>query len=125
MGKYEKAAAKSGLGIESHAEVSEALSCSYDGDPKVRRLAAKAMCPCHVKANVPEVWNRLIEMTTDDDAGVRLDVVHALADGSPREYAGDIVATLERMYNDRDPKVRKRVRRVVNAYRRTGNLNVL
>jgi hypothetical protein len=83
------------------------------------------MCPCHVKANVPQVWERLIEMTTDDDVGVRLDVVHALADGSPRERAGDIAAVMERMYNDGDPKVRKRVRRVLNAYRRTRKLNVL
>ena len=125
MGKYEEATAKTGLVIEGNAAVGDALSCSYDPDPKVRRLAAKAMCPCHVKANVPEVWDRLIEMTSDGDVGVRLDVVHALADGSPRERSEQIAGVLERMYNDQDPKVRKRVRRVVTSYRRTGNLNVL
>jgi HEAT repeat protein len=125
MGKYDKAIAKTGLALEGHAPVAHALSCSYDSDPKVRRVAAKALCPCHVQANVPEVWERLIEMTSDDDVGVRLDVVHALADGSPRERAHDIAEVLERMYNDPDAKVRKRVRRVVSAYRRTENLNVL
>jgi len=125
MGKYEQAIEKTGLAIDGHAPVADALIHSHDADPKVRRVAAKAMCPCHVKANVPEVWDRLIEMASDADVGVRLDVVHALADGSPRERADQIAGVLERMYNDPDPKVRKRVRRVVTSYRRTGNLNVL
>lgn len=64
-------------------------------------------------------------MTNHPDPGVRLDVVHALGDGSPRDRATDIVGALEGLHNDPDPKVRKRVRYVLSSYRRTGRVNVL
>ncbi len=56
---------------------------------------------------------------------MRLSVVHALADGSPRHREAEVVSTLESMHNDPDVKVRKRVRYVLAAYRRTGRVNVL
>jgi hypothetical protein len=74
---------------------------------------------------VDEVWARLLEMTSDPDPGVRADVVHALADGSPTARAPEIIYAVEELYNDPDPKVRKRVRLVVTSYRRTGRVNVL
>ncbi len=128
MSRYERAVEKTGLNFHDESQptdVTLALECSYDADAKVRRVAAKTLCPCHVRANVTEVWERLLEMTSDPDAGVRADVVHALADGSPRERAPEIAAALESLYNDPDRKVRKRVRMVLSAYRRTGRVNVL
>lgn len=91
----------------------EVLEFTHDPDPLVRRLAAKALCPCHVKADLPEVWDRLVEMTDDPDAGVRLDVVHALGDGSPRERGPEIALA---------PPLD---REGLSAYRRTGRVNVL
>jgi HEAT repeat protein len=128
MGKYERAIEKTGLDLSESCSLDQtasALLFSFDADPLVRRVAAKALCPCHVRANVPDVWDRLLEMTADPDPGVRSDVIHALADGSPRERAPQIAEALEALYNDPDVKVRKRVRFVLSAYRRTGRLNVL
>ena len=130
MGKYGHAIAKTGLGIPgasctSAEDIPGLLELTYDEDPKVRRLAAKNLCGCHVRADHPEVWDRIHELLDDPDAGVRSDAVHALGDSSPNHLAHDTAARLEALYNDPDPKLRKRVRKVLSAYRRTGKVNVL
>src|SRR5687767_9990014 len=131
MGKYERARQKIGYGVPapgSHTtkeSVGLLIERSFDPDPIVRSAVAKHLCPCHVRTNVPEVWNRLIEMTNDQEPVVRRDVVHALADGSPRDRAHEIAAALEPLYNDPDPRVRKMVRKVISAYRETGRVNIL
>ena len=48
-----------------------------------------------------------------------------LADGSPRYRAPEVVKTLERMRNDPDRTVRRRVRMVLHTYERTGRVNTL
>ena len=131
MGKYAHAIAKSGLPIPGgaactpEAEIPRILELTYDEDVKVRRLAAKNLCGCHVRADHAEVWDRIYELLGDPDPGVRGDAVHALADSSPNHLAHRTAAALEDLYNDPDPGLRKRVRKVVNAYRRTGSVNVL
>jgi hypothetical protein len=129
MGKYERARQKIGYGVPHgqtpRNEIGFLIEHSFDQDPIVRSAVAKNLCPCHVRTNVPEVWNRLIEMTTDPEPVVRRDVVHALADGSPRDRAHEIAAALEPLYNDVDPRVRKMVRKVISAYRESGRVNVL
>ena len=131
VGKYERARQKIGYGVPNPGahtpkdSVEFLIDRSRDPDPVVRSAVAKHLCPCHVKTNVPKIWERLIEMTNDPEPVVRRDVVHALADGSPRERAHEIAAALEPLYNDDDPRVRKMVRRVMSAYRETGRVNVL
>ena len=131
MGKYAHAIAKTGLPIPGGdvctpaAEIPRILELTYDGDVKVRRLAAKNLCGCHVRADHPEVWERIYELLEDADAGVRGDAVHALGDSAPKHLAQRTAAALEPLYNDPDPVLRKRVRKVINAYRRTGSVNVL
>jgi HEAT repeat protein len=131
MATYAKATKRTGLrppggdARTSPDDIHELLELTNDDDPKVRRLATKNLCPCHVRADVPQVWDRLFDMLDDPDPGVRRDAVHALGDGSPRERAAEIASALEPLYNDPDRTVRKHVRRVVTAYRRTGRVNVL
>lgn len=64
-------------------------------------------------------------MVLDDDVRVRSSVLHTLGDGSPRVREAEIVAAIERMRNDPDEKLRKRVRKLLGGYRRTGKINVL
>ena len=131
MGKYAHAMEKTGLPIPGGnvctpgSEVPRILELTYDEDVKVRRLAAKNLCGCHVRADHPEVWERIFELLDDPDAGVRSDAVHALGDSSPRHLAERIATALDGLRNDPDRDVRRRVRKVVNAYRRTGSVNVL
>ena len=131
MGKYAHAMAKTGLPLPggdactAGADIPRLLELTYDDDPKVRRLAAKNLCGCHVRADHPEIWDRVLELLGDPDAGVRADAVHALGDSSPNHRVHDFAAALEPLYNDPDPHLRKRVRKVIMAYRRTGSVNVL
>jgi hypothetical protein len=64
-------------------------------------------------------------MTSDPDARVRGAAFHLIGDGSPKELAPRIVEILEAMYHDPDAKLRRRVRRLLAHYRRTGVLNIL
>jgi HEAT repeat protein len=129
MGKYAHAMASSGLGLPDGctpaAAIPRILELSRDDDPKVRRLAAKNLCACHVRSDHPEIWDRVFELLDDPDPGVRSDAIHALGDGSPRYLADRIAAELDERRNDPDRDVRRRVRKVLQAYRRTGRVNVL
>lgn len=110
---------------KSAVEVADALERSHDPDPKVRRKALHDLCPCEVRAHLPEVWERIFELSTDDDVAVRKAALHAMCDGSPPEYRTDIVHALEWYVRDRDAKIRKAAQNVLRSYRRTGKLNVL
>jgi hypothetical protein len=78
-----------------------------------------------VQVDDDRVWNRLLEMAGDEDPKVRGDVFHALCDGSPRSRQAEIVDVLEGMQQDSDPKLRRRVRKLLAHHRATGEINVL
>lgn len=98
---------------------------TYDPDPKKRKQALKDLCPCHVRADIPELWERIFECLHDKDGIVRDQALHALGDGSPSHLEERIVEAVESMYNDPHPDVKKKARRMLNSYRRTGKWNVL
>lgn len=98
---------------------------TYDPDPKKRRKALKDLCPCHVRTDIPELWERIFECLHDEDGLVRDQALHALGDGSPTHLEERIVEAIERMYNDPQPEVKKKARRMLNNYRRTGKWNIL
>lgn len=106
-------------------EIEGLLAQSHDPSPEVRRRAVHAMCPCRVLANDGHIWDRLLEMTADEDVRVRGDVFHTLCDGSPRSRQAEIVHVLGRMQQDPDPKLRRRVRKLMAHYRATGQINIL
>jgi hypothetical protein len=106
-------------------EIEDLLQLTYDDDPKVRMQGVRSLCPCHVKADNDKVWNRIFELANDSHRSVRAHVLHALGDGSPREREDDVIRTVEAMVDDEDPKIRRRVRRLLAHYRRTGKINVL
>ena len=85
----------------------------------------KSLCPCSVRADIDMVWERIFEMVDDVSPIVRDQAMHALGDGSPRHLEARIVEAMGKRYNDEDPAVRKKARRMMNAYRRTGKWNVL
>lgn len=115
VGRYIGAMKRTGLGIPgpdtcpSEHQIPELLALTHDDDPKVRRLALKHLCPCRLRRKGEVVWHRVFELTCDP--GVRRDAVHALTDGSPREYAARVWMRLDSMRRDPDPVVRKYVTR--------------
>ena len=112
-----------GVPMKSH-EINQLLEATRDKNPKIRKSALLQLCPCHVRANHEEIWDRLFEIQTDSDSGVRSVVLHNLCDGSPREREDEVVAAVERLANDRDRKLRRRARNALASYRRTGIINV-
>lgn len=109
----------------SRHEIDELLELTHSDDPRERNEALRVLCPCHVKFNERRVWDRALEMTADPDVKVRATVLHLLCDGSPRERNAEVVAAVERMQQDADDKLRRRARKVMAQYRKTGNINVL
>lgn len=135
MGKLDRAVeiarAATGVGLPVHGERRTAeqtqafLALTYDSDPRVRQVAIRNLCPCHVQGDVPEVWDRILELSSDPDDGVRHDVLHTLVDGSPRRLRPAVVEVLERLA--RDPSIRRARRRfahdALRRYHRTGMLD--
>ena len=105
--------------------VEEYIQRTHNPDPIKRKKALKDLCPCHVKADIPEVWERIFEMCEDEDGDVRDQALHSLGDGSPGHLEERIVAVIEDKYNDPHPNVKKKARRMLNSYRKTGKWNVL
>ncbi|HEY3062882.1 MAG TPA: HEAT repeat domain-containing protein [Chloroflexota bacterium] len=97
---------------------------SASSDPRVRRVAVKNLCPCHVRRQLDEVWQRLLQMTTDPEPGVRIDVLHALTDGSPEAIGERVLAVVAEHCADRDPKVRRYARYLRARQLRFGKVNV-
>lgn len=106
-------------------ELDLTLALTRDARPRVRQAALMNLCPCHLRADVPEVWERVFEMAADEDVGVRRQVVHTLGDGSPGRLQQRVLRTLESMRNDRDRTLRRAVRALLARHRRTGRVNVL
>ena len=107
------------------SEIPDWLRLTQSSDSHERRKALQKLCPCELKADAPEVWERILQMGDDPDAQVRRWVVHTLCDGSPARYRDEIIKLLESRYHDADDKVRKSVRKVLANYRHSGSVNVL
>lgn len=105
--------------------VEDYIKWTFHPNPQERKKALKELCPCHVRADLDQVWERILECTNDSDPLVRDQALHALGDGSPNHLEMKIVEIVEEKYNDPDPKVKKKARRMLNSYRRTGKWNVL
>lgn len=130
MGTYDALARKRGIPVPrpdacTRAEdVPRLLELTTDESPMARRLAVKNLCICHVETNEPAVWSRLLEMADDPDAGVRIDVLHALTDGSPDSIAENVIATVEAARTDSHPKVRRYAKYLRERQVRLGRVNV-
>jgi HEAT repeat protein len=112
-------------GASAPDDVMALLALTYDPRPSVRRWAAHRLCPCGLKRNVPQVWDRLLAMASDPDAAVRAQILHTLCDGSPRERQEQVLRAIQGMHDDPHPALRRRARQVLAQYRRTGRINVL
>lgn len=135
MGKLDRGVAVAlevvGVGLPAPGErrnreqVQQFLTLTLHSDPAVRQVAVRNLCPCHIQGDVPEVWDRLLDMTDDPDEGVRYGVLHTLVDGSPRRLRDRVVVALERLAKDRGIKrsYRQFAQAAVRRYHRTGQLD--
>lgn len=105
--KHQKAAHRPGEEKVSRAEIDDLLTMSCSVDVEERLLAAKYLCPCHIQARIPAVWEAIFRMMADPEPKVRYAAWHTWEDGGlPNDPAA--FETLEQIYHqERDPKVRK------------------
>jgi hypothetical protein len=50
--------------------IADYLQRTCDPDPLKRKLALKDLCPCHVRADIPELWDRIFELLSDKEGMV-------------------------------------------------------
>ena len=57
--------------------IAEYLERTHDPDPRKRKAALKDLCPCHVRADIPQLWDRIFEMLSDDEGRIFVHLVYS------------------------------------------------
>jgi len=105
--------------------VKEFIEATKSDSAIERKQALRNLCPCRVKSDVKEFWDRIIEMAKDPDANVRYQALHNLCDGAPLAREEDVIPALEILHNDTDKYIRRRAHQVLSHYRKTGKWNIM
>jgi HEAT repeats len=128
VGKFSKITAEVGVGLPggdrrtARDDLDALLELSRSQDSRARQLASRNLCTCHVRADYDRVWARLLELVEDPDPLVRGDVLHAITDSTPARRVPAVIQALESRHNDPDEGIRRRVRKTLAHYRRTGKI---
>ncbi|KAL4220681.1 hypothetical protein ACF0H5_021077 [Mactra antiquata] len=101
------------------------ISLTKHKSARVRQRALKEMCPCRVKEDLSDFWERVQQMVDDESPVVRYQVLHTLCDGSPTHMEDKVADALDIFNYDSDPKIRRKAHQVLTGYRRTGKWNVM
>jgi hypothetical protein len=126
--RWSKIAEKVGVGLPAGQRrtakeaIDGLLELSRSEDSRARQLACRNLCTCHVRADDDRVWTRLLELVADPDPRVRGDVIHAVTDSTPASRVPAVIRALESRHNDPDVGIRRRVRKILAHYRRTGKV---
>lgn len=106
-------------------DIDEVITLSKHSDPVVRQKALREMCPCRVKTDINDFWNRVLEMIDDPATNVRQQVLHTLCDGSPVHMEDAVVEALQKFNIDSDKEIRRKAHKALASYRRSGKWNIL
>lgn len=128
MSKYDRVQSRTGYGPPARGsrtgedDIAPLLALAASEDPVERRVAVKNLCTCHLKADDDRAWSALRAAFDDDDVRVRREALHALTDSTPETRVAEVVNALESRYSDTNPSLRRRIRRTLVHYRKTGQL---
>jgi hypothetical protein len=128
VGRWSKIAEKAGAGVPAGEgrtakdALDGLLELSWSQERRARQLACRNLCTCHVRAVDDRVWTRLLQLVGDPDPRVRGDVIHAITDSTPAPRIPAVLQALESRHNDPDAGIRRRVRKTLAHYRRTGKV---
>merc|ERR1712119_134055 len=106
-------------------DIDEIIEITRHEDAEVRLKAAQQLCPCRVKYDHEEFWDRLFEMVDDPEARVRMQVFHNICDGSPPRLESRVKEALDKLNGDPDSEIRRKVHKVMASFIKTGDWNVL
>ncbi|HEX3408614.1 MAG TPA: hypothetical protein VHS81_15380 [Caulobacteraceae bacterium] len=79
--RHQKAAFRPGEARVSRSQVAELLGLARSGDVEERLVAAKYLCPCHVRGRAEPIWQTVLGLMADGDPRVRFAAWHTLEDG--------------------------------------------
>ena len=63
---------------EKTTDIDEIIDLTKHESPQVRQKALKEICPCRVKEDVDDFWNRVLEMLDDPATNVRHQVCYII-----------------------------------------------
>lgn len=104
--RHQKAAFRPGEARVSRAQVAELLALSRSHDVDERLVAAKFLCPCHVRGRTEPIWQAVLALMADDDPRVRFAAWHTLEDGGVPGEDGLLERLEGALEGEADPKVR-------------------
>lgn len=128
MGRWSKLVEQAGVGLPAGEgrivkdAIDGLLDLSRSEQSRARQLACRNLCTCHVRADDDRVRTRLLELAEDPDPRVRGEVIHAITDSTPASRVPAVIQALESRHNDPDVGIRRRVRKTLAHYRRTGKV---
>ena len=111
--------------IKATEKIEELIEFTKHENKKVKMAAVQEMCPCHVKRDVPEFWERVFELADDEDKEIRYQILHNMCDGSPPGYEDKVVEALEIFNRDPDLKIRRKAHQVIASYQHEGKWNIM
>lgn len=103
--RYQKAAYRPGERRVSRAQAAELVELARSADAEERLVAAKFLCPCHVRGRNEEIWETVLTLMADDDRRVRFAAWHTLEDGGVPNEAGVLEMLEARLDRESDPGV--------------------
>ena len=106
-------------------EIDVIIELSKHPNAQVRKKSLFQMCPCRVKGDINNFWDRVFDMVNDSDPIVRAQVLHTLCDGSPNHLEYKVIECIEKFNYDSDKDIRRKAHKVLASYSRTGKWNIL
>ena len=107
------------------SDIDTVIALTKHKSPVVRQKALREMCPCRVKNDLSEFWDRVLEMRNDEDANVRYQALHDLCDGSPAHLEYRVAEALDDFNRDPDKKIRRAAHKALTSYNKKGKWNVM
>jgi hypothetical protein len=104
---YQKAAHRPGERRVTRGRVGELLALSRSEDAEDRLIAARFLCPCHVRGRTEEIWSAVEGLMGDDDVRVRAAAWHTLEDGGVPAEPGMLERLGALLARETDPGVRR------------------
>ena len=103
--RYQKAAHRAGDVRVRRAQVDQLLALSGSSSAEDRLVAAKFLCPCHVRGRTDDIWDAVVRLMADDDPRIRFAAWHTLEDGGVPAETGVLERLEELLLRESNPTV--------------------
>jgi hypothetical protein len=104
---YQKAAHKPGEVRVRRGQVDELLALAGSDSAEDRLVAAKFLCPCHVRGRTDHIWGAVVALMADTDPRIRAAAWHTPEDGGVPPGPGVLERLETLLARETDPAVRR------------------